>query len=233
MRGSMAETERQTVASRDAPLPFGIRFGNSRGHLSIKCSVNKAVKNGVVAVRVASVDCLRQWYRLYLENMREAFVPARPYRFFEALQKNLEACGAFELWSAQLAESGEMIAGIIILKYGKSAIFGFAGAKRNELWRNPYDLLHWCAMHEAWKEGYKWYDFGEVSESDEGLIHYKKKWGTTETYSFRCYYSGDPVSDGEIFSPSLHYGKNVVEALWQKMPLSFTASIGEYLYRYL
>lgn len=211
----------------------GLRFGSSRNHLSIKCSVNKAIKVGVVAEIAASENDLRQWYRLYLENMRDAFVPARPYRFFATLRNNLQHSGAFQLWSARLGSEGEMIAGVIVLMHGRSAVFAFAGARRTELWRNPYDLLHWSAIHEAWKDGYTYYDFGEVADNDSGLRHYKRKWGAEEIQMYRYYYPAWKRSEGV----DLGYVRGVINratrTVWRSVPLLVTSKVGDWIYNFL
>ena len=211
----------------------GVRFGNSRNHLSIQCSVNKAVKAGVVAEVAVSDDDLRQWYKLYVENMRAVFVPARPYRFFQSLRNNLQHSGAFQLWSGRLGSQGEMIAGIIILRHGRTAVFAFAGAKRTEIWRNPYDLLHWSAIHKAWKDGYAYYDFGEVDDNDSGLKHYKKKWGTKELQMYRYYYPANQQREEIVPNYIGTFIRQAIRGMWQRVPLPVTSLVGECVYKFL
>src|SRR5439155_22883775 len=78
-----------------------LRIGNSQNRSRIKWAVNKAAKLGVEVYPADSESELRDWYRLYLETMRDIAVPPRPYRFFEVAWKRLHARGYLRLLLAR------------------------------------------------------------------------------------------------------------------------------------
>ena len=177
-------------STSDPTLGQELRFGNSRRHLRIKCSVNKAGKLGVRVRAAETVDSLQAWYDLYLDNMRENAVPPRPYRFFDRLWKNLQPLDLMRLWVAE-QDSGfgrKIIAGVIVLMYGRQAFYAFGACPREARALHPNDLLHWHAMNDAWRRGYTSYDFGEVPGDHEQLARYKEKWGSAAVQLYRYDY---------------------------------------------
>jgi len=51
---------------------------------------------------------------------------------------------------------------------------------------------------------YRWFDFGEVVENDEGLAQFKSKWGAEPQRLFRYYYSAALESQSELDTRSGH-----------------------------
>jgi hypothetical protein len=205
-----------------------LRFGKAGNHLKIKCSVNRAVKHGLRARPAETLNDLRAWYDLYVETMRANVIPARPLRFFECLWRDLWPVGAMQLWVAELGN--RIVAGIMILRFGATAIYAFAGGKRKDFSLSPNDLLHWNALHEAWRNGYQGYDFGEVSEDNPRLAHYKRKWGSEPVPLYRYYYPATslPGNGGPRGA-----GKSFGGAVWRHLPLPVTAILSDWIYEYL
>jgi hypothetical protein len=217
-----------------APPPIqGLRFGNSRNHLRVMCSVNKAIALGVQARIGETPGDLRAWYRLYLDTMRDKAVPARPYRFFESLWRELQTLGLMRLWVAEFGcgSSRRIIAGLIVLTYGETAFYAFAAGSRTDFGLHPNDVLQFHAMHDAWRAGCRKYDLGEVPEGNQQLAHYKKKWGSTPVRLYRYYYPAPAGPISEYQQPGLAF--RVGEALWRRIPLGATAAMGDWIYRYL
>jgi hypothetical protein len=98
----------------------------------------------------------------------------------------------------------------------------------------PNDLLQWHAMRDAAAAGYRWYDFGEVGEGNEGLAGFKAKWDTETRRLIR--YNSPPLPNDET-----NYGgietdgrlRRIFLAAWRRVPLSVTAFAGDRLYRFL
>jgi len=213
-------------------FPEEIRFGKSKNHAKIKWAVNKAEQNNVTHRTAQTEDDLKNWYHLYLDTMRFHATPARSYNFFKDLWKILRPKELMQLQLAELEENGKskVIAGSILFFYNKTVTHAFSGSSRirKHIELRPNDFLHWHAMIQAQSEGYKFYDFGEVSKGNTGLAAYKKKWDTTKLKMYHYYYP-DPV---QLQSENLDSGTVGVlkEKIWQSLPLGLTARLGKFIY---
>jgi hypothetical protein len=213
-------------------FPEEIRFGKSKNHAKIKWAVNKAEQNNVTHRTAQTEDDLKNWYPLYLDTMRVHATPARSYNFFRDLWKILRPKGLMQLQLAELEENGKskVIAGSILFFYNKTVTHAFSGSSRirKHIELRPNDFLHWHAMIQAQREGYKFYDFGEVSKGNTGLAAYKKKWDTTKLKMYHYYYP-DPV---QLQSENLDSGTVGVlkEKIWQSLPIGLTARLGKFIY---
>ena len=212
--------------------PDEIRFGKSKNHARIKWAVQKAEQNNISYRIATNVDDLKKWYALYLDTMRFHTTPARSYKFFKSLWEILKPKGLMQLLVADLKEVNEskIIAGSVLFFYNKVVTHAFSGSSRirNHIELRPNDFLHWYAMIDAQKAGYKLYDFGEVSKDNAGLAAYKKKWDTAKLKMYHYYYP-EPV---QLQGENLDSGTVGVlkEKIWQSLPLGLTAKLGKFIY---
>ena len=218
------------------PLPERggeLRFGSSRNHSRVKWAVNKAQRSNVYVRQAESVDDLRAWYGMYLEAMRWHVLPPRPYRLFVAMQELLQPRGFMTLLLAERNVNGhtKLLAGSIFLKLGGTMFYAFNGRRLDALSLRPNDLLLWRAIHDAWDEGFRRIDLGEVVEGAEGLAAFKKKWGTTPTRLHRYYYP--PLSASPRAPSSQGRGAALMKEAWRRVPLRATELLGGGIYRYL
>jgi CelD/BcsL family acetyltransferase involved in cellulose biosynthesis len=214
-----------------------LRFGNGRNHSRIKWAINKASRLGVEVREAETEDDLKAWYTLYLETQRESAVPPRAYRFFKACWDVLRPRGLMRLLMADRNDAGcrRFIAGSIFLMFGKTVFYAFNGASRNSLALRPNDAIQWRAIHQACDEGYRWFDFGEVDENNEGLADFKSKWGAQPQRLFRYYYSAaleSGQSELNTASGRTSFAK-MLTSIWKRLPLGVTAIAGDWIYRYL
>jgi Acetyltransferase (GNAT) domain len=211
--------------------PEALRFGNSRNHGRIKWAVNKASKEGV-HVRVADdIEDVRTWYPLYLRTMREVVVPPRPLRLFEAMWRELSARDMMRLYVAERTGAG-MLAGSIVLGFGRTAFYAFNGRLRSALALRPNEVLQWEAIHDACRRGFARYDLGEVTSGDAGLAEFKRKWGADEVQLHR-YYHPPPEPEADAVSDEEGRVKRAAAALWPRLPLAATRYAGDLAYRWL
>jgi len=223
-----SETYVRELPDRDEEL----RFGASRNHGRLKWAVNKAQKRGVRVREAESPDDLRAWYRLYLDTLRGHGVPPRPYAFFQAAWDLLRPLGVMRLELAELPGQGggRLLAGSVFLSYGDTTSYAFNGRRKEDLALRPNDLIQWHALHEAWRAGVRWFDFGEVERGQPGLADFKAKWGAEPRVVFR-YYSSPQEEQGS------NRGRDVVKRaathVWRRLPLALTPRVGSWLYRRL
>jgi hypothetical protein len=213
--------------------PVRLRFGGSRHHSTIRRAVNKSARLGVQVRPAEVVAELRTWYRLYLDTMRWHAVPPRPYSFFHNCWDLLRPAGHLRLLLAVSAVAGEdrILAGSMYLMGGRTVFYAFNGRRREELSLRPNDAIHWQAIHDACRQGYRHYDFGGVEDENEGLARFKSKWGA-EARRLRRYYAPAPREPEETLLPSSQL-RALAHAVWKKLPLKATELLGDWLYRHV
>src|SRR6266487_1677576 len=83
-------------------------------------------------------------------------VAPRPYRLFEAIWELLRPQGLMRLLLAERHEAhgARPIAGVLLLMFGETVFYAFAGVSRNDLGLRPNELLQWQAIHDACRAGF-------------------------------------------------------------------------------
>jgi lipid II:glycine glycyltransferase (peptidoglycan interpeptide bridge formation enzyme) len=133
----------------------------------------------------------------------------------------------------QMNEQTRLVAGSIFLKFGQTVFYSFTGCAPRDLCLHPHDLIQIEAIRDACKGGFRWYDFGEVSEDNESLAQFKSKWGTEPRPLFRYYY---PARADRLQEDHAHNGgvfTNSTRKLWSALPERATAVLGDMIYRYM
>lgn len=211
-----------------------LRFGEGENHRKIKWAVNKARKNGIKIKKGCTYEELETWYKLYLATCRWHAALPRPFKFFEFLYRELYPSGLMKMYLAVIkdTEGGreKIITGSVFLSFNKSVYYSFNGRDAKYLKFRPNDLIQWEAIHDAYKEGYLRYHFGEVSEGQDGLAEFKKKWCNEKKQIFHLY-SGDNLIDNINLNSS--YSGNFKRKIWKKVPLHLTEKIGNIIYHRL
>ena len=208
-----------------------LRFGNAKQQHRVNWAVNKAMKLGLEVREADSERDLESWYGLYLQTMRHNAVPPRSYRFFASLWSSMQPKGRLRLLVAEQKVTGSrrMVAGSIVLKYGQTVFCAFTGCAPQDLCLHPHDLIQIESIRDACKGGFRWYDFGEVTEDHHGLAQFKTKWGGEPKLLYRYYYP--PLV--EKSSPAGSRMASAVRKIWRVLPAKATQVLGDVIYRYL
>jgi hypothetical protein len=216
--------------------PDRLRFGKSKNHARIMWAVRKAQREGLRVRDAVTEADLRDWYRLYLDVNRWRGIPARPYRLFQAAWQHLRPDGFLRLLLVHREQSGRdvLLAGSMLLMLGETTFYAFNGRLKEALHLRPNDLLQWHAMRDAAAAGYRWYDFGEVEQGNDGLAGFKAKWDT-ETRTLVRYHSPPLARDEIEYSTpgDRSWPRRMALTAWHGVPLSVTAFAGDQVYRFL
>ena len=151
-------------------------------HKKTRYNIGLAAKKGV-RVEIAPAVRLEQWYSLYRITAQRDKIGIHPYAYYESLFSLLSHSNdaRVELFLAYSGE--ELLAGIIVLFYGKQATYLY-GASSNEK-RNlmPAYALQSAAFKEAVSRGCTSYDMFGIPPSDDphhpmaGLYRFKTGFG--------------------------------------------------------
>jgi hypothetical protein len=218
------------LALSESPDQLNLRDAKTRHNL--KWGVNKARKLNLAVRTAETLLDLEAWYRLYLTTMRRNFVPPRSYKFFLSLWRGLNQSGSMRLLLAEqiTGRRATLVAGSIFLMMGKTVSYAFTGCSTRHLSTHANDIILWHSISGACHDGYRFFDFGEVPEHCAELIRFKTKWGSLPKPLYRYYW---PQPEQSAIRKKPHWLQSALRQTWQRVPLSITARVGEWLYGYL
>ena len=224
---------RETYMLELPERPELLRFGNSRNHSRIRWAINKATRLGVEVHAAETERELRAWYGLYLDTMRRLAVPPRPYRFFEVAWAQLQPRGLMRLLLAERCEAGrsKLLAGSLFLTFGQTVFYAFTGWRREDLSLHPNDVIQWQVIHDACVEGYRYYDFGEVTKDNQGLAEFKSKWGAEPKWLHRYYYPAPRELEISMLESNSR-AHQLMSAAWRRLPIKVTVLLSDWAHHY-
>ena len=151
---------------------------------STRWAITKSKKIGVYAESSTNKEDLLQFYELNCATKKDIGVPCHPWKFF----RNLFSClqGNVSLYIAKY--EGETVGGGIFEYFKSNVLYGYGAANPEFLKLHPYSAFIWKSIEDACDDGYSSFDFGRTSYDNEGLINFKKRWGTSEIKLYYTYY---------------------------------------------
>jgi FemAB-related protein (PEP-CTERM system-associated) len=133
-------------------------------------TIRKCIKEDLNAIWT---NDLKDFYHLYLENMKYHGTPAHSYQFFENISVLLRE--NTKILSIQL--DGKTICSFLFLTY-RDVIIDLAHSTIRQYKKyNPTTLGLWTAMQYACDKEYRYFDFGR-SINGSPNYEFKRKWGT-------------------------------------------------------
>jgi hypothetical protein len=219
---------RETYVLRLPDHPDQLRIGNSQNRARIKWAVNKAARKGVEVHPASSERELRDWYAIYLNTMRGIAIPPRPYRFFEVAWRRLQPRGFLRLLLARKSVAGQskIVAGSLFTMFGQRVFYAFTGWKSEYTSSRANDAIQWRAIRDACAEGFRYYDFGEVSRNNTGLAQFKSSWGGERQWLYRYYYPTPRESETRILDSDGRMFQ-LRRTAWQLLPIRATVLLSE------
>jgi len=195
---------------------------------SIKAMIARAVKSGV-SLRIGDNEHdLKEFYRLHSLTRKRLGLPCHPYRFLQLLWRQFHPAGKLSLLLAK--KDRAHVAGIILLKFKGRVAFEFGASDDAHFNIGANQFLLWKAIEQAIEEGYKLFDFGRTSPSNDGLMTFKKRWGTEVRDIPHFYFPLDktqtPQNEGSL-------GYRMMHKLCEITPRNMQKVIGEFCYRHL
>jgi hypothetical protein len=148
-------------------------------HPGVRQHIRKARRSGVTVSIGDGLDDVRAFHQLHRGTRKRKYrLLAQPVAFFERLWERFASSG--DLAVALASHEGDVIAGILCLRWDDVVYYKFAASDGERLAVRPNELLAWECLRlgQAW--GCRSFDWG-VSDLDQpGLVHYKRKYATEE-----------------------------------------------------
>src|ERR1700719_1607491 len=193
-------------------------------------AIRKSQREGLV-VRVAnSENELRAFFEMHLKVRKYKYgLLAQPYGCFQNIWRHfMQTQHGFLLLALR---DDKIVAGDLFLVWKDALYYKFNASLPGDLSHRPNDLLIWEGIQHGKNRGLKLLDFGLSDIDQEGLVRYKRKFGTEEkTISFlRHEPNGGPTPAEKEMRQLL--GKLTNRFTDQLGPDLVTERAGEDLYR--
>jgi FemAB-related protein (PEP-CTERM system-associated) len=174
--------------------------------------------------RVAGIEELPLFYRLFSESMRHHGTPVYPKLFLrEILDRHPEQTHLFFV-----SHEGKTVAGTLTILFRDVIMPLYAGADRTVRPRGVDDYLYLAIMRWGRENGFRTFDFGR-SKRGTGAYAFKARWGMDEVPLAYQYHL---VRSREL--PNVSPANPKYQALirvWQKLPLPLTQVLGPRIIR--
>lgn len=192
----------------------------------VRWAINKAIKDGVTIRLENTTKGLNAFDGLNQQTKKKLGVPAHPSYFLKNIVDKLGEYTNIYLADAQ----GRTIAGLVALNYKDTVCYAYGASDAKYLNYHPNDLLIWQTIQECCNARYRYFDFGKTSPDDEGLVRFKKHWGT-ETKQLYYYYW--PKIPKLISSNRNGVRYKVITGIWRRLPLALTKKISSFVFKHI
>ena len=142
-------------------------------------AVRKSQREGV-EVRVARSESeLRAFFDMHLKVRKYKLgMLAQPYLFFQNIWRHfVDTQNGFLLLAVY---QDKIVAGDFFLEWKDTLYYKFNASLPADLSHRPNDLLIWEGIQRGKARGFDFLDFGLSDIDQEGLVRYKRKFGTEE-----------------------------------------------------
>lgn len=195
---------------------------------SVRYSIKKAEKMGVIIEKSKGKDGIRIFYDLNVLTRKKHGVIPQPYAFFENIWNFLISEG-YGFVSVALYEKTP-IAASIFLEYKDKIYHKFNASNKSFINLYPNYLILWDAIKYAYSKGIKYLDLGRTSPDNKGLMSFKRHWGAEE-FDLPYYYYPEIKGISSMKQSSLKY--KIATGIVKRTHPRILELLGNKFYRYL
>lgn len=190
-------------------------------------AIRKAEKSGLQVDFATDLNAAREFYGLLALTRRRHGLPPQPFRFFEALVRNVLKPG---LGLIALAKwRGRAVAGAVFLHHKHDALYKFGASNEALQGLRSNNLVMWHAIQWHLQHGFETLGFGRTSLGNEGLRSFKLGWHALE--KIKHYYRFDLRTRSFAVDTDRELGWH--NRVFRSLPLSLSRFAGHLLYRHI
>lgn len=140
--------------------------------------IRQAERAGVTIRRGEGWNDVRLFYGLHLQTRHRLGAPVQPLRFFRLLWDRLLSRGLGFVLLAY--KEDQLLAAAVFLHWNGVLTYKYS-ASDSAYWRlRPNNLLLWHAIRWGCEQGYRLFDWGRTDLYNQGLLEFKRAWGSEE-----------------------------------------------------
>ena len=190
--------------------------------------VNKFQKSGALVERRVDREGLQTFMHLNYLTRRKHGLPPQPDRFFDGVQRHILDRGMGFVSVARLGD--QVLAACVFMRYKDTLYYKYGASDDEGLVHRPNHGIMWDAMQYGIAEQVRVLDFGRSDLDGEGLIKFKRGWGTVETdIAYARVGTQGKRAAGGAGGGAL----DRLQPLIQRMPVPVLKVIGQVLYEHV
>lgn len=201
---------------------------NSFHRTTVRQRIRKAEKVGLEVYEAKGEADVEEFYRLHVNSRRRLLLPPHPYTFIRNIWQKLQPLGMISLLLAK--KDGRNVAAVMCFKFKGRVSCEYSVVDDRFMHLKPNHLLFWIAIKNAKQEGYSIFDFGRTPTQHQGLIDFKRRWGTREIDLAQLFF---PESMTCRLSDYGGFRRKVVMGLCRRIPGRAFCNLGNFCYRHL
>lgn len=196
---------------------------------STQRKIIRAEREGLRYREGRTEELLDNFYTLLANTRKRHHRPPQPRHWFV----NLIACFGDALKIRVALQCERPVAAVLTIRHKDTLVYKYGGSDSRFNSLGGMHLLLWRSIQEAKSEGLHCFDFGRSEAGQNGLITFKKRWGTTQSDLIYSRYglSGDVAHMFE--SAGASWKARVAKHLLAHMRPSMLSLAGRLLYRHV
>lgn len=195
---------------------------------SVCYPIRKARKDGF-RIKSGIYNDVHFFYELMSLTRRKHGLPTPPFRFYQALYRNVIEPGNGTIYIAENAQKNP-VASSLFLWHGDTGYYKYNASDPAAKVGNANHLLLWEGVSEAIQRKCCFFDLGRATSTNKGLVQFKKHWLGREVplnYAYvRSNNSIESIPSGG--SKTLLFSQKI----FQLLPVFFSKIAGNCIYRY-
>lgn len=196
----------------------------------IRRRVKKAIRAGVNVEEHHDIDSLRQFHAMLAATRRRFGLLPMPLAFFESMYRCLiPDHGALYL----ALHEGRPVGGSLALKFKDQWTVEYCG-HFDDAPPGTDQLVWWHTVERAKNSGAEYFSLGRTSLNNEGLLDYKRRWGSVEEdLTDFVWLPGSARARGKSQTSVLHGAGYAAVRLFRHAPERIRTHLGNFCYRHL
>lgn len=197
---------------------------------STQRKILRAQREGLHYRESSGEEYLDAFYRLHALTRRRHRRPPQPRQWFVNL---IEGFG-HDLKIRIALHQDRPVAAVLTIRHKDTMVYKYGGSDPRFNPLGSMHLLLWTAIAEAKTSGLRCFDFGRTESGQEGLITFKKRWGTTQTELIYSRYSLCENAVSHMFEVSSSSWKSrAAEYMLAHLQPNLLSVVGRALYRHV